>query len=121
MPSELQCIRPRSSYPVKASLGVSVGLACGHIQCTSLMLTPSTGPCPVEEAEPTHLSEKSKSASQPAVSDSLQPRLLCPWNSPGKNTGVGSVHHRIFPNQGLNPGRLHGRQILYYLSHQVPP
>ena len=60
MPPELQCIRPRSSYPVKASLGVSVGLACGHIQCTSLMLTPSTGPCALEEAEPTHLSEKVK-------------------------------------------------------------
>ena len=37
----------------------------------------------------------------------LQPaRLLCPWDSPGKNTGVGchSLLQGIFPTQGLNPG-----------------
>ena len=50
----------------------------------------------------------------------LQPsRLLCPWNSPGKNIGVGShsLLQGIFPTQGSNPGLLHGRQILYGLSH----
>ena len=26
----------------------------------------------------------------------------------------------ILPTQGSNPGLLHGRQILYHLSHQVP-
>ena len=33
------------------------------------------------------------------------PRLLCPWDSPGKNTGVGCHAHLqvIFPTQGLNP------------------
>ena len=58
------------------------------------------------------------------VSNSLQPyglkpsRLLCPWNSPGKNTGVGchSFLQGIFPTQGSNPGLLHCRQILYPLS-----
>ena len=32
--------------------------------------------------------------------------LLCPWNSPGKNTGVGShsLLQEIFPIQGLNLG-----------------
>ena len=32
-------------------------------------------------------------------------RLLCPWNSPSKNTGVGchALLQRIFPTQGLNP------------------
>ena len=47
-------------------------------------------------------------------------RLLCPQNSPGKNTGVGShsLLQRIFPPQGLNPGLLHCRRgILYHLSH----
>ena len=36
-------------------------------------------------------------------------RLLCPWNSPGKNTGVGcqSLLQRIFPTQGSNPGFSH--------------
>ena len=40
--------------------------------------------------------------------------------SPGKNTEVGcsALHQGIFPTQGLNPGLLHCRQILYYLSHQ---
>ena len=51
----------------------------------------------------------------------LQPtRLLCPWDSPGKNTGVGChfLLQRIFPTQGLNLGLLHCRQMLYPLSHQ---
>ena len=47
-------------------------------------------------------------------------RLLCPWNSPGKYTGV--VYHfllqGIFPAQELNPGLPPCRQILYDLSHQ---
>ena len=45
---------------------------------------------------------------------------LCPWNSSGKNTGVGcqSLLQGIFPTQGLNPCILHCRQILYCLSHQ---
>ena len=47
-------------------------------------------------------------------------RLLCPWDSPGKNTGVDChfLLQGIFPIQGLNPGLLHCRQILYHLSHQ---
>ena len=54
----------------------------------------------------------------------LQPiRLLCPWDSPGKNTGVGchSLLQEIFPTQGSNLGLLHCRQILYCLSHQESP
>ena len=39
-------------------------------------------------------------------------RLLCPWDSPGKNTGVGYhfLLQGIFPTHGLNPcllGLLH--------------
>ena len=37
---------------------------------------------------------------------SIQPtRLFCPWDSPGKNTGVGchALLQGIFPTQGLNP------------------
>ena len=42
-------------------------------------------------------------------------RLLCPWNSPGKNTGVGSypLLQGIFLTQGLNSSLLHCGQILY--------
>ena len=42
-------------------------------------------------------------------------RLLSPWGSPGKNTGVGChfLLQGIFLTQGLNPGLPHCRQILY--------
>ena len=45
-------------------------------------------------------------------------RLLCPWNSPGKSNRVGCHFflHGIFLTQGSNPGLLHCRQILYFLS-----
>ena len=64
--------------------------------------------------------------SHSVVSDSLWPhglqpaRLLCPWDSPGKNTGVDShdLLQGIFPTQGSNPGLPHCRWILYHLSHQ---
>ena len=54
----------------------------------------------------------------------LQPsRLLCPWNSPSKNTGVSShsLLEGIFPTQGSNLGFLHCRQSLYLLSRQGSP
>ena len=47
----------------------------------------------------------------------------CPtldWDSPGQNTGMGSLSllQGIFPTQGSNPGLPYCRQILYQLSHQ---
>ena len=41
-------------------------------------------------------------------------------DSPGKNIGVGchALLQGIFPTQGLNPGLLHCRRILYHQSHQ---
>ena len=54
----------------------------------------------------------------------LQPaRLFCPWDSPGKNTGVGchALLQGIFPAQGSKSGSSHCRQILYHLSHQGSP
>ena len=49
-------------------------------------------------------------------------RPLCPWNSPGKNTGVGchSLLQGIFPTQESNPGLLHCRQILYCQPARKP-
>ena len=60
--------------------------------------------------------------SRSVMSDSLQPhglypaRLLCPWNSPDKSTGVSShsLLQGIFQTQGSNPGFLHCRQILFF-------
>ena len=58
------------------------------------------------------------------MSNSLWPHgLYSPWNSPGQNTGEGSLSllQGIFPSQGSNPGLLHCRQILYQLSHKGSP
>ena len=63
------------------------------------------------------------------VSNSWRPhglwpaRLLCPWDSPGKNAGVGYhfLLQGIFLTQELNPGLLHYRQILYHLSYTEVP
>ena len=67
--------------------------------------------------------------SRSVVSESLQlqewcsARLLCPWDSPGKNTGVGChfLLRGIFPTLESNPGLLHCRCTLYQLSHQGSP
>ena len=58
------------------------------------------------------------------MSDSLWPHgLYRPWNSPGRNTGMGSLSllQGIFPTQGFNTGLPHGRRILYQLSHKGSP
>ena len=65
------------------------------------------------------------------ASDSQQPhglqltRLLCPWDFPGKKTGMG-CHFLLQRDQtqGSNPSLLwllNCRQILYHLSHQGSP
>ena len=58
------------------------------------------------------------------VSDSLLPQgLYSPWNSPGQNTGMGSLSllQEILPIRGSNPGLPHCRWILYQLSHKGSP
>ena len=60
------------------------------------------------------------SVSPSVMSESLQPhglkhtRLLSPWNSPGKSTGVGChfLLQGISLTQGSNPGLPHSRQTL---------
>ena len=44
-------------------------------------------------------------------------------DSPGKNTGMGchDLLQGISPTQGSNPGLLHCRQTVYFLSHQRNP
>ena len=50
-------------------------------------------------------------------------RLLSPWDSPGKNTGLGChfLLQGIFQMQGSNPGLPHCRQTLLPLSHEGSP
>ena len=72
-------------------------------------------------------SKKERNWSRSVVSNSLWPhgleptRSLLPSDSPCKSTGVGChfLLQRIVLTQGSNPGLLHCRQMLYYLSHQA--
>ena len=67
--------------------------------------------------------------SHSVMSDSLTPhglqpaRLLCPWDSPGKNTGKNCqfLLQRIFPDQGSNPCLQHRQVSPLPLSHQGSP
>ena len=69
------------------------------------------------------------SVSHSVVSDSLWPQglnpasLFCPWNSLGKNSGVGChfLLQRIFLIQEWNPDLLLCRQIFYIQIHQGSP
>ena len=47
--------------------------------------------------------------------------FLCPWDLPGKSTGVGChfLLQRIFLTQGSIPGLLHCRQMLYHVSLDI--
>ena len=70
-----------------------------------------------KKSAPTHYESESSHCS--ATFHSLWPyglwtaRLLCPWNSLSKNTGMGchSLLQRIFPTQGSNPDLLHAGKL----------
>ena len=50
-------------------------------------------------------------------------QLHGPWNSPGQNSGVGSLSfvQGIFPTEGSNSDLPHCRWIVYQLSHKGSP
>ena len=88
----------------------------------NIQYMPSLGANP-KPAKLILLTFESESESHLVASDSLQPHgLYSPCDSPGQNTGVGSLSllWGIFPTQGWNPHLWHCRQILYQLSHQGP-
>ena len=66
-------------------------------------------------------------ASCSVTSNSFRPhglqhaRTLCPWDSPGKNTGMGccALLHGSSQPRDWTPGLLHGRQIFYCLRHFI--
>ena len=75
-----------------------------------------------------HFNEVCVCSVSSVMSDSLWPcglqpaRLRCPWDSPGKNTGVGchSLLQGILQTQGSNPGLFCpciGRRVLYHQRH----
>ena len=78
--------------------------------------------CPRDAQEKSLYSMVSESCS--VLSDSLRPHgLYAPWNSPGQDTGVGSLSllQGIIPTQGSNPGLPHCRGLLCQLSHKGGP
>ena len=97
----------------------------GHWQCLTRKALCDCGQTPAlsEPQSPRFLRELCCcSLLTSVVSDPVRPcgpqpsRLLCPWDSPGKSTGVGchALLQGIFPTQGSNLCLLHGRQILYH-------
>ena len=98
---------------VVRELGLSFYMGCG------IFLDQGLNPCPLHCVI---YGRGSKSHS--VISDSLRPHgLYSPWNSPGQNTGVGSLSllQGIFLTQELNLGLLHCRQIRYPLSYEGSP
>ena len=68
--------------------------------------------------------EAYESESHSVMSNTLRPNgVYSPWNSPGQNTGVGSLSllEAIFPTQGLHSGLPPCKQVLYQLSHKGSP
>ena len=62
---------------------------------------------------------KWKSPNRVRLWDLMKPtRLLCPWNAPGKNSGMGSrsLLQGTFLTQRSNLGLPHCRRILYHLT-----
>ena len=96
-----------------------------HMACGILVPRPGIEPMP-----PAMEALGGWQFSRSVVSNSLWPhglqpiRLLCPWDFPGKSTGVGCYFLQgNFPTQELNLGLLRCRQIFFFnhLSHQGSP
>ena len=88
----------------------------GHVEITRCQLRRQ------QEGRAKRREAAAAAALVPKSRDSLRPlglqpaRLLCPWDFPGKNTGVGChfLLQGLFPTQGSNLRLLLGRQILYH-------
>ena len=85
----------------------------------------ATAPGPAPSLKKDRSSEQLLLFSRSFMSDSLRPhglyltRLLCPWDSPGKNTGVG-CHFLLwvnFPTQGPKPRLLNWQVDSLVLNH----
>ena len=81
---------------------------------------PKSSECPVNKQNHLQLASRVKVKVTQSCPTLCDPMDYNPWNSPGQNTGVGSLSllQGIFLTQGSNPGIQHCRQFLYQLSHQ---
>ena len=70
-----------------------------------------------------HKPDNEVSESRSVMSDSWRPRgLYSPWNSPGQNTGLGSLSllQGIFPTQGSNPvSRIAGEFFTIWVTREA--
>jgi len=101
-----------SSFLLFSRSVVSDSLWPLELQCTRLL-------CP-----PLFPRKKVKRESHSVLSNSLWSHgVYSPRNSPGLNTGVGSLSllQGIFPTQESKPSLPHYRRILYQLSHSGSP
>ena len=93
------------------------------ISTTSSVSSKNCGPgWPERGAVGNTSSARVRAQSRPALCDppGLKPtRLLCPWNFPGKNTGMGChfLLQGIFLNQGSNP---HLLSLLHWQMDSLP-
>ena len=109
----MDCSLPGSSVHVD-SLGKNTGVGCNALLQG---IFPTKGSNQHLLQVP-HESEDAHSC--PTLCNPMEPaRLPCPWDFPGKNTGVGChfLLQGIFLTQGSNSGLPHCRQTLYHLSH----
>ena len=101
----------------------------GAVSTTSPLSKAEVGESELWEGNSQHLSKcVSVTQSCPTICEPMGcsppgPRLLCPWDSPDKNTEVSchSLLQGVFLTQRQNPGLLHCRQILDHLSHRQSP
>ena len=102
---------------------------CIHAHCPmqeSSVHTWTPGSSRVSRVSP--LNCETESISSSVLSDSLGPhglqptRLLCPWDSPGKNTGVGcyACLQRIFLTQRLNLCLLRWQIFYHWAIWEAP-
>ena len=111
-----------AEYPQPPFLGGMSGLNTAHT-ITWLILTSYRGhgghPRPESESV-SHFSRARLFATSLTVAARLH---SCPWNSPDRNTRVGSpsLLQGIFLTQGSNLGLQHCRPMLYHLSQQGSP
>ena len=96
-------VTTRSTYEHPHAAGEDTGAAPHKMHSTqrSAAAGPSVLPSSIECACMLRVSALQSRALEPT-------RLLCPWDSPGKNTGVGchALLQGIFPTQRLNPSVL---------------
>ena len=116
MPSQLSCIC--SDFCSKGQVGAQLLVLCRGCWAEGSGLWVSCETLPF----PCCCYRKCERVSRSVMSDSFGTpwmvalHLLCPRDSPGKNTGVGSLSllQGIFPTQGSNQGLPHCRRILHH-------